>query len=193
MEQIEVTGVSWLDNRVANKHLFCICDFETTGTDPDTDYPIELGCIFTNQNFDIVGLYSDLIFNENMRMMVNWDQLGERAEEAYKIHKIPFTTVQHLGIDYRTVAERVDNLVRDLKLIYQVNKVIILSDNAQFEYRFMKKLFGKTKFPFHYSAWDSSLYLSVSGVGDPKPVHRALPDAFALYKNIIRSLPNHMK
>ena len=74
-----------------------------------------------------------------------------------------------------------------------INRYIIMSDNAQFEYNLMQRLFKladkKDKFPFHYAAWDVNILInSVQKVMKGKVSHKAIQDAFRAYKAVIRAL-----
>jgi DNA polymerase III epsilon subunit-like protein len=169
---------------------FCICDFETTGVDTENDFPIEVGCIFTDSNFVFRGSYESLICHEHVlgSQTPNGDW-PERWQQAFRVHKIPFKEVIGAS-DAIVVTSVISEIVLDLKKTFGLSRVILVSDNAQFEYRFMKRLFeaGVNKFPFHYCAWDTSLLLELTDVGDPKAEHRAFADASLLYKALIQAM-----
>lgn len=169
---------------------FCICDFETTGVDFKKSLPIEVGCVFTNAQFDVLDTYHAMIMWEYYKGKDEW---GAEGNIAYTYHQISIE-------EYQIISKPVENVCTDI--IYHINninrikgnrKTILLSDNAAFEFNFMKMLFDEAKmeFPFHYCAWDSSLLLETIGVGDPPGdivSHRALEDAGQLHKYIVRAL-----
>ena len=170
---------------------FAICDFETTGVYPDIDYPIEIGLIFTDNNFVIKHTYSSLICFDKLRtdIIKNKNMWLPEHEAAYNIHKIPASEVVANGLDPEVLV----SIIKDTCLKIKVGKtpVTLLSDNSHFEYDFMRKLFGKEQDMqeyFHYTAWDSNILTDISGIGDPIPVHRALPDCALLHQAIIRSV-----
>lgn len=178
---------------------FFICDFETTGLDFRKDYPIEIGGLFTDFNFNVLGTYRSLIQFSGLitEITKNADQWPEKYLGAYKVHKIDASVISCEANSYedRLMGVKPPHIIAEqlyeLCSIYNKGKrkVIIVSDNAPFEFWFMKKIFeeAKVEFPFHYCAWDSSMLLELSGVGDPKPVHRAFGDAGLLYQSLVRA------
>lgn len=178
---------------------FFICDFETTGLDFRKDYPIEIGGMFTDSKFCILGVYQSLIKFSKLVMEIteNNDQWPEKYLGAYKVHKIDALVISSEVGSYedRLIGIRPPHIIAEqlyeLCSIYNKGKreVIILSDNAQFEFWFMKKIFedSSVEFPFHYCAWDSSILLELSGIGDPRHVHRAFGDAGRLYQSLVRA------
>lgn len=174
---------------------FCICDFETTGVDTEKDFPIEVGCIFTDSRFVLLRTFQSIICTQQVVDRIVGDKskkivLIEWPDEwrpAYKVHRIPAEYIGLRGEHVDDIATGLTKITSDLRLRLGINRIILLSDNAQFEYRFMRRLFEGKKWPFHYCAWDSSILLEGSGVGDPIPVHRALPDAAILHHALIRA------
>lgn len=166
--------------------LFCICDFETTGVNPDEDYPIEVGLIVCDHRFVIVDTYTSIIANRELIAHVNGDVWPDDMVDAYNVHQIPFLLVTS-GKHPLEVVEDIHGLLQRARNQRTVKRKILVSDNAQFEYRFMRRLFGDVgaHFPFHYCAWDTSLLLDGSGVGDPRPDHRALADCALLYRSLV--------
>jgi len=172
--------------------ILFLCDFETTGVSPKDDYPIELGGLFLDKNLDIIDKLELLILPHESCFTVTEDKelvWKSRYKEAYNVHKIEPKELVEKGVYPEVAVERILSKIKDLK---PKGRVIILSDNAQFEFNFMKRLFELAEreedFPFHYSAWDTNLLLELYApeIGDPVPVHRALPDALRLYKQLIR-------
>lgn len=169
---------------------FFICDFETTGINADVDYPIELGGIFTNSEFIIQDTVDSLIhypemFKRYLETGKDWD---EEFQPAYKVHKISvkewLENSKNIDVICQEIIEKCNKIKKGKR------NVILISDNIQFEFNFMKRLFRDTKkiFPFHYCGWDTSLFLELTGIGDPKNVkHRAFDDAAGLYQHIIRA------
>lgn len=178
---------------------FFICDFETTGVNPDFDFPIEIGGILTDNNFRILDTYKSLILYPEVKELLEktknkkdsnyvWPQCWA---PAFNVHKIQADELIRCGELPITVMNNIVDCVSKFKSKY--TKTIILSDNAQFEYSFMKKIFKSIENDnifhkiFHYCAWDSSILLEGSGVGDPIPVHRAFEDSALLHTALIRA------
>lgn len=179
---------------------FFMCDFETTGFDFREDYPIEIGGMFTDSNFNVLGTYRSLIKFSGLitEITKNADQWPEKYLDAYKTHKIDASVISCEANSYedRLMGVKPPHIIAEqlyeLCSIYNKGKgkVIIVSDNAQFEFWFMKKIFedANVEFPFHYSAWDSSMLLELSGIGNPKQLeHRAFNDAGRLYQSLVRA------
>lgn len=171
-----------------HKNVYFILDFETTGVDPDNDYPIEVGIVITDGYFFIKKFYTSLIKVRDLYLDGNkWkeDYMG-----AFKVHKIEPSELEQKGKPIDVVAKEILTLAQQYTV--ENRKPILLSDNIQFEYRFMKNLFAEANmskdFPFHYCGWDSSILLESTGIGDPKPVHRALQDAMLIYTSVLRAL-----
>ena len=175
-------------------NVYFIVDFETTGVDPDTDYPIEIGIVVADGYMNIKKFYSSLIQVPDTYLQDSespdsktWkgDYLG-----AFNVHKITPQEIQKKGKPIETVVQEVLDLAKQYTV--EKKKPILISDNIQFEYRFMINMFSKVDmkkdFPFHYCGWDSSLLLEGTGIGDPVSAHRALPDAMLLYTALVRAL-----
>jgi len=182
--------------------IFCLCDFETTGVDANIDYPIEIGCMFLDKNFNILTTYESLIKWITLNDLTEWPT---RCKEAYNIHNIDIKCLHYKDTRdpcfFVNVASKINSICKEFKC-----KPIILSDCGNFEFNFMKKLFNLTnnyynfyfsdsenfvnvEFPFHYCAWDTNLLLKVTGVGDPKNrPHRAMKDVGLIYKALILAL-----
>lgn len=186
--------------------IYAICDFETTGLfdlcKPDP-YPIEVGIVFTDENFITIRTYENMIcWTELQREIENFNNRGfdrdkyvwpHEYKQAYSIHGI--TPKEYLlnSIHVTKIAEEISDICKMLK--EDKYWPILFSDNIQFEYRLMWKIFNNSYgykdiycFPFHYCGWDSSEFLVRSGVGDPKPYHRALKDASILQQHMIRAV-----
>ncbi len=170
------------------KNVYFIVDFETTGVDPDTDYPIEVGIVVVDGYFNIKKFYSALI-----KVPETYLQDSETWKEdymgAFNVHKITPKELQQKGKPIEVVAKEILNLAHQFTT--ENRKPILFSDNIQFEFRFMADIFAeadiKKEFPFHYCGWDSSSLLESTGIGDPVPVHRALQDATLLYTALLRA------
>ena len=121
---------------------------------------------------------------------VESEEWKEEHQGAYKVHRIDFRSYKL----YATKVEKVRDHILSVSNSYKNKgkRVIITSDNAYFEYAFMKKLIRgednitlSNVWPFHYNPWDTDMLLTMTGVGDPKPAHRAMQDVGKLYKNLI--------
>lgn len=161
------------------KYNLMFIDYETTGLNPNTDFPIEVGLIITNCYLDKLYTHSTLIRWEEL---LGYDTWPEDAWDAYKIHKIPYE-------EYTTYAvSPVGNIEEAVEVTQRetgARKTVLVSDNIRFEWRFTQKLFAKTDWPFHYCGWDTSLLLEMIGIGDPQNVaHRAMADVEQLYEHV---------
>ena len=163
---------------------FWILDFETTGIAEDSD-PIEIGIIICDSNFNVKSTYETLIKSDlvesDILTLLNWKP---EAEDAYEIHGISAKecltgkVITDVALEIMAIASK------------KAVKPVLVSDNIQFEWKFMKKILDSTqaKWPFHYCGWDTSLFLEACGIGDPTPAHRALADAGLLHTAIVNAL-----
>jgi oligoribonuclease (3'-5' exoribonuclease) len=179
---------------LSSKNVYFIVDFETTGVDPDTDYPIEVGIVVADGYMNIKKFYSSLILVPDTCLQDSESPDSKTWEEdylgAFNVHKISPQEIQKKGKPIEVVVQEILNLAKQYTV--EKKKPILISDNIQFEYRFMINMFSKVdmkkEFPFHYCGWDSSLLLEPTGIGDPVAAHRALPDAMLLYTALVRGL-----
>jgi len=169
------------------KDFYLFTDFETNGLNiTNGDVPIEIGMLLTDDKYNIIDLDSFYIssFDQN-KTMWNAEELG-----AYKVHKIPFEIVQEQGINAFQAVKHITNLLENCK--DQEARIIIVSDNGQFEYNTMKTLYQlakqEDKFPFHYAAWDINILINSVGISKGESSHIALQDMFRTYKAVIRAL-----
>lgn len=158
------------------------CDFETTGVG-EHDYPIEVGLVITDHELNALDNYTALIQMGDFQHGYG----GTRKEwyyhhqEAYKVHGIEVQQVKDDGLDAFLVLREISSLI-DGDYTH-----ILVSDNAAFEQRMMKKLFAYVtpdNYPFHHSTWDVSLLAEICGVASMlknKP-HRAWEDANLMHQ-----------
>lgn len=191
------TNVGFFNQKnIMYKNIYCFTDFETDGVAPYDYSPIEIGCIFTDYKFNIIATYENLInpYPAN-RKAKHWSNDSELA--AFNVHKISFQHLEDLGEVPLNISKDINyklNHIKSIRPDLEKSRVVIVSDNAQFEYNCMRKLYKMAKqediFPFHYTAWDTNMLLNIEQpeIGDPKPVHRALADAGLLYVSVVRAL-----
>lgn len=161
---------------------FFVIDYETTGLDYEKSQPIEVGIIVCDHEFNAIETYSSLIEPDEPDDPDDWSWL-----EAYRVHGIKPEDLEsapppaEVTVDISQLASRHNR--REMK-------PVLVSDNIQFEWHWTARLFRQQTFawPFHYCGWDSSLLLEATGVGDPKPAHRALADAGLLHAAIVKAL-----
>jgi hypothetical protein len=170
---------------------YVITDFETNGLKiTSTDVPIEIGAILVDEEYNILDSLSYYInpFNDDK---AGWT---EYELQAHKVHTIPFYTIKNEGYPPLFIVEKLNKMIETQKNIDKYNsRFIIMSDNGQFEYNSMQKLYelaGQSgSFPFHYAAWDVNILInSVQKVMKGKVSHKAIQDAFRTYKSVIRAL-----
>jgi oligoribonuclease (3'-5' exoribonuclease) len=164
---------------IPTDHILCLCDFETTGVDAATDHPIEVGMILLNHRLETLAECSTLIRPEGLHELADYEANTWRPpfDRGFAYHKIGPREIGARGIERTLVALDIATLVRcaldgstDGK-----GRAILTSDNIQFEWQFMKRVFAGSG--VHYCGWDTSLLLEVTGVGDPPSMkHRALDD-----------------
>lgn len=153
-----------------------ICDFETTGVDTSKDLPIEVGVLFCDHELRVVRSVDSLIAVS---------EFDESHFGAIPIHGITPPMLRNAPTAGE-VAQMVIDAAASAKRMTRASKVVLCSDNAQFEHAFMRRLLGD-QWPFHYCTWDSSLLLEMTGVGDPIPRHRALADAGLLLEALLEA------
>lgn len=183
-----------------NNYCYVFCDFETTGLfdfkDPDKKvYPIEVGLIFTDENYVIYDMYESLVSYDKITDSIkrNQGRWPGYAVDAFNIHKIDPVFYTTKSKDYLSVSFDIYDKIEKLKLKYDIKRFILFSDNIQFEFKLMEFLLRDfaikkgLKWPFHYCGYDSSEFLIKTGIGDPKPEHRALRDAALLHQHMVRA------
>lgn len=160
---------------------FFVVDFETTGINTVTDAPIEVGIIVCDEHFNLLETYCSLILRKDCAH----PSIIDHELPAYRVHGIT-PDEQATGQSQPAVALAIESLAK--KHTRTGRKPVLVSDNIQFEWAFMGQLLGSVVEHFHYCGWDTSLLLEATGVGDPKPAHRALADAGLLHAAIIKAL-----
>jgi len=170
---------------------YLFTDFETTGLKiTKTDLPIELGMILTDDEYNILDTLSCYI-NPFDSSKTSWT---EYELQAHKVHTIPFYKIKEEGITPLETVNKIQTMIDNQNKIDKHNsRYIIISDNGQFEYNSMQMLYEVADkpelFPFHYSAWDVNLLInSVQKVMKGRVSHKAIQDAFRVYKTVIRAL-----
>lgn len=155
-----------------------LCDFETTGVELD-DVSIEVGLLILDPQLRIVGAYESLI-----RRKV---EFNDHTLDALAVHRINYVRAMASAPGLGEVANRIARLVAER--VPRGKKAVLCSDNIQFEYRHMRDLFieAAIEFPFHYCGWDTSMLLEATGVGDPKPKHRAMADVGLVYSSLVEA------
>lgn len=163
--------------------FYVIVDVETTGLDYEKDLPIEVGLVFCSKNWEVIDVYQAFVEWPEIVKQTEWT---EEQWQASVVHQIPFSEYKKLAKPTNVILEEIQ-----FRIEQRQRKPILVSDNAVFDANFFFKIFRKeNKNPFdvfHYSVWDTNLFLNESGVGDPAPVHRALQDALLLYKAIVEA------
>lgn len=157
------------------KHLPVFVDFETTGCDFFTDYPIEVGLIFCNEKLSTLDTLNTMIyFEEDERRPLDLRK-GERLEAA-KVHKISQEEYERYAKTPKAVCQEIERRVVALECEHPP---VLVSDNPVFDYYFMQKLFhiAKRKFPFYYHALGLDSMWALCPVQRGKSPHRAFEDA----------------
>jgi len=166
-----------------------ITDFESTGVDIVNDYPIEVGILVVNAKLQIQEVYSAMPrWIDCYRQCEKAGDWLDKWQPAAEVHKISVEEYIQESEDIDLICGHIIQLTDKHKTDSRKPRHILVSDNAQFEFNFMQKLFSASdfEFPFHYCAWDTSLLLEMTGIGDPRNVaHRALSDCYGLYRNLV--------
>lgn len=169
--------------------MYILFDFETTGLEFTRDFPIEIGMFW---------LDDDLHLKEMYHSYIKWPQIKDTGEKenggwtgkwskAYEIHSIPLDKILKEGKPANIVAEEILSLVKKYD---QEGKLILISDNAVFDFAFLAKVFAESEFvtgntiaegmdylrrKFHYAVWDLNLLLETVGLYAPS-AHYSLLD-----------------
>ena len=168
--------------------VFCICDFETTGI-TDEDYPIEIGCIFTDNYFRVLETYTSYI-----SVPIQDKAWPEKYQNAYNVHKIPLSTIYCKGKNTQSISKDINNIRKKYG-----QRMTIVSDNPYFEMLHMKKVFkgyssiNKRTIPFesifHHVPWGVNMLLAPMNVQyATHNSHRALADASNMHCAIVRAM-----
>jgi len=185
----------------------CIIDYETTGVDTENDMPIEVAFVITDLSLNVEDEYETCILWPEVELLASHTRLPagspksevgggwkDGAAIAHNYHGIDFDELEEFGQPAGVVAWVMSQMIKlhmaELNEDAEegvTNKIILISDNIQFEWAFTKRLLGinpsYTPWPFHYCGWDTSILELVGGLGfkDPAdPEHRAMGDVMGL-------------
>lgn len=162
--------------------IVALCDFETTGLDPLTEFPIEVAILFVNPRLEILRSYESLILPP--------DGIDVEASlSALMVNKIMPRDVLEHGENCANVADEIQRLCKEVSKRGKKD-VVLCSDNAPFDRGFMKRLFwlgDNDDWPFHYNSYDTDFLLEATDVGDPRPAHRAMADVGLMYRALIKA------
>jgi len=176
--------------------VFFIVDFETTGLDVRGHYPIEVGGLFTDSDFTVLDIYKSFIkWPDLEKEIIEYGNIWPpKYAEGYEFHKISASGYIRWEKKDNIKVRSPEEVANDLQYFCKEFKrdkrnPTMVSDNSVFEHSFMKKIFESSKivFPFHYSTWDASKFLELSGVRRPMLPHRAFSDASSLHNALVRA------
>jgi len=160
--------------------VFFIIDYETTGVEKN-DVPIELGVIVVDSEWNELDRMESLIYSDYAISMntENWNK-------AKEFHGIDQEKIKHKGTFAGHLAKKWNPIN---------GRLILLSDNIQFEWRHTEWLFGfidlKITDIFHYCGWDTSILSLFTSFQDPTGTdHRALSDVEGLLNELKRVAKN---
>lgn len=150
-------------------------DLETTGTDPDADHAIEVGCILYSLEYATpVEFFASLLEGEH--------------NEAQAINRIPPEALQHLGRN----ATEVWTIVRELASVADV----IVAHRAAFDLQFVPEDLRTFRpwvcsandiaWPQKRSSWDALSSLALAHDVGVVEAHRALADCSLLARLLTR-------
>lgn len=173
-----------------NKDVFFVCDFETTGLDLKKDYPIELGGVFIDSDFNILETFESFIYWEDISRKIRKENKGwpEEYLPAHAVHNIDVIDYLRHSKHSTIIAKTIESICKKLKQDKGHKKPIIISDNSRFEHDFMFKIFdyNNIEFPFHFNSWDINLIFEIYKIkGKAKKTHRALADAMEVYMGLV--------
>lgn len=179
------------------KCRYVLVDFETTGLNPETDYPIEIGALFLDKDFVIIDTYNTLIkYDKEVNNRMNRGGRGiewiDEFEGAYKIHGITVSEWLANSSHVELVAEQLQKHVK-LDMGPDIQYPILMSDNIIFEAAFMKRLLN-IAYPnggitlFHYHGYDTSMLLHLLGMKKVPSEHRAMRDVSLLYVTLLKAI-----
>ena len=165
---------------------YMIVDFETSGITKDA-LAIEVACIFCDEDFNIRAVYESLIKREEFKDKTEWYTDDEL--EGYRVHRLPVGFLLTAGKELDLIQSEISSIIssKGLKSIH------LVSDNSYFDMNMWKSTFPNltnAKMPnyFHYRSFDSKMFVDQVGIERTRAkTHRALQDAFVVYKDIIRA------
>lgn len=165
------------------KDVFFIIDYETTGVGKN-DVPIEVGIIVVDSEWNELDRMQSLIRSDYAISLST-----EYWEKAKEFHGIEQETIKHKGVFASHVARQIHEKAKKWNPIS--GRVILLSDNIQFEWRHTEWLLNlidlKITDIFHYCGWDTSLLSLFTSFQDPSGTeHRALSDVEGLLNELRR-------
>lgn len=171
---------------IKNNQILCFMDYETSGVDTcihTKTRPIEIGCVFTDNEFNIISSYTALIKWESITTSEGWSTDpgfdGSFSEaEAFRFHKIDIESIRKDGIWPYVVRDDLKRIIKHT----EGRKPVIISDAPNFEMFWTRFIFGacnEDKFPFHYNAWSIYPTLQMFNIDVSKisEKHSALVDA----------------
>ena len=162
---------------------FFVIDYETTGVGAD-DVPIEIGLVVCDSHWNELQTYEALIHSDYAESLT-----PEQWGGAFQFHKISQAVVRRAGFSPQYVADSLAHLARQWKP--DNGRVILLSDNIQFEWRHTSWLLHHIGLTvpdcFHYCGWDTSVLSLFTSFRDPdNTLHRGLSDARGLVAELRR-------
>lgn len=173
---------------MVNKDILFIIDYETTGIE-QTDVPIEVGIMITDTDFNELDRMERLIFSD---FAIKASKEYWNASKAF--HGIPQKEVMIYGVPSGDVAAEL--LHKAEKWKPKEGRIILMSDNIQFEWRHTKWLLSQIGLDvpdvFHYCGWDTSSLSLFTDFKDPKDTaHRAISDVEGLVNELRRIARQH--
>ncbi len=136
--------------------LYAVIDFETTGLDPQNDYPIQLGWQMVEDNG------KEVFMPEGSKAVYIKPDMDEREylnTRAYLVHGIPYHA---LTTQPGSASKSYKSFLADVtKLSIHGRKVVpvIAGHNAFFDFAFLKRLrdlASAENFPFDYHLMDTA-------------------------------------
>ena len=169
--------------------MYILFDFETTGLEFTRDFPIEIGMFWLDDGLRLKEVYHSYIKWPQIKDTEKKEDGGWRGRwaKAYEVHNIPLDKILKEGKPADIVAEEILSLVE--KYSQEGEKLILVSDNAVFDFAFLAKVFAGSKFTtgdtiaegmdylrrkFHYAVWDLNLLLETVGLYAPSAHHSLL-------------------
>ncbi len=161
---------------------FFFVDFETGGVDPTRDAIYEVGIVVTDERFNVLETFESLVLDTDGPLAT----VSADEAPAYRVHGITEAERNARGVAPEIAGRAIAALAT--KHAGGGSKPVLVSDNIQFEWQLMARLLpAEITSLFHYCGWDTPLLPEASGVGDPKPAHRALADAGLAHAAVVRA------
>lgn len=171
-----------------NSYCFCIANFHTNIGKLQPFYPIEIGCLFTDDQLNVINEMDYLIkWNHLLKNSKLNEQLWSRSFINHNIDRHEYISTSN---DPYEICKDICDLIDKTKIRTQTDQCILLSNDIVNTYKSMEELFKLTYginfngIPFT-NAWDVSMLLIPSGIGNSLNNKRAKENCDLVHGRLI--------